>query len=74
MLKRSLGTVVVVAGLLAAAAPAHAGTLVGNPGKASSVIESIGTKYTLIPEVDDEVVLALALQEATQMESRKFWT
>ncbi len=37
------------------------------------MVESIGTKYTLIPEVDDEV-LALALQEATQMESRKFWT
>jgi len=74
MLKRSRCTVAVLAGLLAATAPAHAGTSVGNPGKAASgVIESIGTKYTLIPEVDDEV-LALALQEATQMESRKFWT
>jgi hypothetical protein len=51
-----------VAGLLAAAVPAQ-----------SAVIESIGTKYTLVPEVDDEVLVA-ALQEATQMESRKFAT
>jgi hypothetical protein len=63
MFKRSLGTITVLAGLLAAAAPAHAGTLVGNPGKGSAVIESIGTKYTmlepgrLLPEVDDEVLL-----------------
>ncbi len=62
MLQRSLCTVAVLAGLLAAAGPAH-----------SEVVESIGMKYTLIPEVDDEV-LALALQEATQMESRKFLT
>jgi hypothetical protein len=32
-LKRPLAIVTVVAGLLAAAAPASAGTLVGNPGK-----------------------------------------
>ena len=60
MYKRSLGTIAVMAGLLAAAAPAHAGTLVGNPGKGSAVIESIGTKYTMLaphflPEVNDEV-------------------
>jgi len=48
MFKRSLGTIAVLAGLLAAAAPAHAGTLVGNPGKGSAVIESIGTKYTML--------------------------
>jgi hypothetical protein len=29
------------------AAPAHAGTLVRNPGKRTAVIESIGTKYTM---------------------------
>jgi hypothetical protein len=48
MLKRSLGTAAVLAGMLAAAAPAHAGTLVGNPGKGSAVVESVGTKYTMI--------------------------
>jgi hypothetical protein len=57
MSKRSLGIVAVLAGLLMAAAPAHAGTLVGNPGKGSSVIESVGTKYTmLVPEVEDQVL------------------
>jgi hypothetical protein len=64
MFKRSLGTAAVLAGLLAAAAPAHAGTLVGNPGKGSTVIESVGTKYTMltneqrwfVPEVDDQVL------------------
>ena len=48
MSTRSLGTVAVLAALLAAAAPAHAGTLVGNPGKGSAVIESVGTKYTML--------------------------
>jgi hypothetical protein len=48
MFNRSLGTAAVLAGLLAAAAPAHAGTSVGNPGKGSAVIESIGTKYTML--------------------------
>jgi hypothetical protein len=48
MFKRSLGTAAVLAGLLAAAAPAHAGTSVGNPGKEAAVVESIGTKYTML--------------------------
>ena len=48
MFKRSLGTAAVLAALLAAAAPAHAGTSVGNPGKGSTVVESIGTKYTML--------------------------
>ncbi len=38
-----------LAGLLGAAAPAQAGTLVGNPGKEAGVIESVGTKYTVRP-------------------------
>ncbi len=50
MLKRSLGTVAVLAGLFVAAAPAHAGTSVGNPGKGSTVVESIGTKYTMLTQ------------------------
>ena len=50
-----------LAGLLAASTPAHAGTFVGNPDRHSaSVIESIGTKHTMsfsLPEVDDEVLV-----------------
>jgi len=48
MSERFVATVAVVAGLLAAAAPAHAGTLVGNPGEEPAVIESIGAKCTLL--------------------------
>ena len=48
MSKRSLATVAVLAGLLATATPAHAGTLVGNPGKGTAVIEYVGTKYAML--------------------------
>jgi hypothetical protein len=63
MFNRSLGTVAVIAGLLAAATPAHAGTLVGNPGKGTAVFSAdaydneMGFRAALIvPEVDDEVL------------------
>ena len=71
MFNRTLATAAVLAGLLTATAPAHAGTLVGNPGKGSAVVESVGTKYTMavfsgdaydnemdfsMPEVGDEVL------------------
>ena len=50
-----------LAGLLAASAPAHAGTFVGNPDRRSAVIESIGTRSTMsfsLPEAEDEVLVS----------------
>ena len=47
MPRRSLLTIAILAGLLAAATPAHAGTFVGNPTVRSTVIDSVGTKYTM---------------------------
>jgi hypothetical protein len=52
MSKRSLAAAALLAGLLAAAAPAHAGTLVGNPGKEKGVVESVSVKYTMFMEFD----------------------
>jgi len=61
--KRSFATIATVAALLAAAAPAHAGTSVGNPGKESlrSLTVFSGDAYDnemgfFVPEVGDEVL------------------
>ena len=59
MSKRSLATAAAVAGLLAAAAPAHAGTSVGNPGKQPALTAFFGDAYVnemgvqSLPKVDE---------------------
>ena len=76
MSRRSLGTAAAVIGLFAAAVPAHAGA---RPGEPAAVIDDLGTKHTLLTTFYGDaynnemgVTAFLALQEATQMESRRF--
>ena len=52
MSKPTLASAAVVAALLASAAPAHAGTFVGNPDRKSGVVESIAQKYTMLLPLD----------------------
>ena len=57
MSNRALATVAALIGLFAAAAPAHAGTLVGNPGKQPAAVFSA--------DAYDNEMGFLALREAT---------
>jgi hypothetical protein len=52
MSKPALAGAAVLAALLASAAPAHAGTFVGNPDRKSGVVESIAQKYTMFLPLD----------------------